>query len=82
MIDRGQKVTTWPTPFLEKLDSFRTRRDLSTFLSTFGGSNKEVASPSDVNDDVNGQVTLGAQVQLYKPEADRGPGELPSLATR
>ena len=69
-------------PFLEKVDSFRTRQDLSTFLSTFGGSNREIASPSDVNDDVNRQVTLGAQVQLYKPEADRGPGELPSLATR
>ena len=69
-------------PFLEKVDSFRTRQELSTFLSTFGGSNKEVASPSDVNDDVNRQVTLGAQVQLYKTEADRGPGELPSLATR
>ena len=25
LIDRGPKVTTWPTPFLEKLDSFRTR---------------------------------------------------------
>ena len=61
-------------PFLEKVDSFRARQDLSTFLSTFGGSNKEIASPSDVNDDVNRQVTLGAQVQLYKPEADRGPG--------
>ena len=48
----------------------------------FGGSNKEVASPSDVNDDVNGQVTLGAQGQLYKPDAGRDPAELPSLATR
>ena len=64
LIDRGPKVTTWPTPFLEKLDSFRTRKEPSTFLSTFGGENRETASPSDVNDDVNGQVTLGVQQQL------------------
>ena len=41
----------------------------------------ETASPSDVNDDVNGQVTLGVQQPLYKLDTGQEPGELPSHAT-
>ena len=82
MIDRGQKVTTWPTPFWRKLTASGQDRTCRHSCRRLEVATRKLASPSDVNDDVNGQVTLGAQVQLYKPEADWGPEELPSLATR
>ena len=49
-----------------------------TFLSTFGGENRETASPSDVNR----AGDAGVQQPLYKPDTGWKPGELRSLATR
>ena len=45
-----------PTYFLEKPDSFRARRNRSTFLSTSGGVGDIDSVTSDDVDDVNADV--------------------------